>query len=49
MDRVAVAQGSVKALQNKNTHTLTSPVTSATIIEGVASPVFVDERARLVG
>ncbi len=48
MDRVAVGQSSVKALQNKNTETLASPITSATIIEGVTFPIFVSELARLV-
>jgi hypothetical protein len=48
MDRVAVGQGSVKALQNKNTETLASPITSATVIEGVTFPIFVGELARLV-
>ncbi len=48
MDRVAVGQSSVKALQNKNTETLASPITSATIIEGVTFPIFISELARLV-
>ena len=48
MDRVAVSQSSVKALQNKNTETLASSITSATIIEGVAFSIFVGELARLV-
>ena len=49
MDCIAVGQGSVKALQNKNTETLASPITSATIIEGVTFPIFIGELARLVG
>jgi hypothetical protein len=49
MDGVAVGQGAIKALENKNSNTLTSPITSATIIEGIASSVFVDECARLEG
>ena len=48
MDRVAVGSGSVKALQNKNTETLASPITSATIVKGVTFPIFVGELARLV-